>query len=38
MTKDWFCVLEPVADILARLEKTEGDYLKGYSELKAILQ
>ena len=29
---------EPVADILARLEKTEGDFLKGYSELKAILQ
>ena len=29
---------EPVADILARFEKTEGEYLKGYSELKAKLQ
>ena len=28
---------EPVADILARLEKTEGEYLKGYSELKTKL-
>ena len=29
---------EPVADILTRLEKTEGEYLKGYSELKTKLQ
>ena len=29
---------EPVADILARLEKTEGDYLKGYSELYKMLE
>ena len=28
---------EPVADILTRLEKTEGEYLKGYSELKTKL-
>ena len=29
---------EPVADILARLEKTEGEYLKGYSELYKMLE
>ena len=29
---------EPVADILSRLEKTEGDYLKGYSELYKMLE
>ena len=29
---------EPVKDILARLEKTEGDYLKGYSELYKMLE
>ena len=29
---------EPVADILARLEKTEGEYLKGYSELHKMLE
>ena len=29
---------EPVADILTRLEKTEGEYLKGYSELYKILE
>jgi type I restriction enzyme M protein len=29
---------EPVADILTRLEKTEGDYLKGYSELYKMLE
>ena len=29
---------EPVKDILARLEKTEGDYLKGYSELFKMLE
>ena len=29
---------EPVADILARLEKTEGEYLKGYSELYMMLE
>ena len=28
---------EPVADLLTRLEKTEGEYLKGYSELKTKL-
>ena len=28
---------EPVEDILTRLEKTEGEYLKGYSELKTKL-
>ena len=28
---------EPVKDILTRLEKTEGEYLKGYSELKTKL-
>ena len=29
---------EPVADILTRLEKTEGEYLKGYSELYKMLE
>ena len=29
---------EPVKDILTRLEKTEGDYLKGYSELYKMLE
>ncbi len=29
---------EPVADILTRLEKTEGEYLKGYSELYKLLE
>ena len=29
---------EPVADILARLEKTESEYLKGYSELYKMLE
>ena len=29
---------EPVKDILARLEKTEGEYLKGYSELYKMLE
>ena len=29
---------EPVADILSRLEKTEGEYLKGYSELYKMLE
>jgi len=29
---------EPVADILARLEKTESDYLKSYSELYKMLE
>ena len=29
---------EPVKDILTRLEKTEGDYLKGYSELFKMLE
>ena len=29
---------EPVKDILARLEKTESDYLKGYSELYKMLE
>ena len=29
---------EPIADILTRLEKTEGEYLKGYSELYKILE
>jgi type I restriction enzyme M protein len=28
---------EPVQDILTRLEKTESDYLKGYSELYKML-
>ncbi|EJW96955.1 type I restriction-modification system methyltransferase subunit [gut metagenome] len=29
---------EPVADILARLEKTESEYLKSYSELHKMLE
>ena len=29
---------EPVSDILTRLESTEGDYLKGYSELYKMLE
>ena len=29
---------EPVADILTRLEKTEGEYLKSYSELYKMLE
>ena len=29
---------EPVKDILTRLEKTEGDYLKSYSELYKMLE
>ena len=29
---------EPVADILARLEKAEGEYLKSYSELYKMLE
>ena len=29
---------EPVRDILTRLESTEGDYLKGYSELYKMLE
>jgi len=29
---------EPVADILARLEKNEGEFLKGYSELYKMLE
>ena len=29
---------EPVKDILTRLEKTEGEYLKGYSELYKMLE
>ncbi|WP_027454907.1 N-6 DNA methylase [Xylanibacter brevis] len=29
---------EPIADILTRLEKTEGEYLKGYSELYKMLK
>lgn len=29
---------EPVQDILTRLEKTESDYLKGYSELYKMLE
>ena len=29
---------EPVADILTRLEKTEGEYLMGYSELYKMLE
>ena len=29
---------EPVKDILTRLEKTEGNYLKGYSELYKMLE
>ena len=29
---------EPVADLLARLEKTEGEYLKSYSELYKMLE
>lgn len=31
-------VYEPVSDILTRLESTEGDYLKGYSELYKMLE
>ena len=29
---------EPVKDILARLEKTEGEFIKSYGELKKILE
>lgn len=29
---------EPIADILARLEKTESEYLKSYSELYKMLE
>jgi len=29
---------EPVKDILARLQQTEGDYAKGFEELKGMLE